>query len=117
MRSDRLYLEDIVQACDAVLAFVHGRDEAAFSNDDLVRSAVLFKLIVIGEATGKVSASLRASHPNIPWLDIVSFRNFAVHTYFGVDWSIVWTTAAEDVPVLRREIATVLAGLPLGAPP
>jgi uncharacterized protein with HEPN domain len=112
MRSDRLYLADIVQACDAVSAFVQGRDEASFANDDLVRSAVLFKLVVIGEATGKVSPKLRSAHPSAPWLDIISFRNFAVHTYFGVDWSIVWTTATGDVPRLRNEIATILAALP-----
>jgi uncharacterized protein with HEPN domain len=101
-----------VQACDAVRAFVEKRDEAVFANDDLVRSAVLFKLVVIGEATGKVSPALRAAHPAVPWLDIVSFRNFAVHTYFGVDWSIVWTTATQDVPVLQQEIAAILATLP-----
>jgi len=88
------------------------RDEASFANDDLVRSAVLFKLVVIGEATGKVSPKLRSAHPSAPWLDIISFRNFAVHTYFGVDWSIVWTTATGDVPRLRNEIATILAALP-----
>jgi hypothetical protein len=38
---------------------------------------VLFKLIVIGEASGRVSAGLRTSRPDIPWGQIVTFRNFA----------------------------------------
>jgi uncharacterized protein with HEPN domain len=111
MRSDLLYLADIVEACEAVSTFVHGRDEASFAKDDLVRSAVLFKLVVVGEATSKVSQALRTAHPEVPWLDIVAFRNFAVHTYFGVDWSIVWTTATDDVPTLLKAIAPIVAGL------
>ncbi len=95
-----------------MLAFVKGRDEASFTSDDLVRSAVLFKLVVIGAAAGKVSAALRAAHADVPWPDIVSFRNFAVHAYFGVDWSIVWSTATEDVPSLHGKVAAILAALP-----
>ncbi len=44
----------------------------------------------------------------MPWADIVAFRNFAVHSYPAVDWIIVWTTATEEVPVLRRQIASLL---------
>jgi len=110
MRSERLYLDDIVQACDDVLTFVQGCDEARFDGDNLLRSAVLFKFIVLGEATASLSPALRAAHPGVPWADVVAFRNFAVHSY--VDWSIVWTTATGDVPTLRAEIASVLAGLP-----
>ncbi|WP_462203586.1 HepT-like ribonuclease domain-containing protein [Frankia sp. CcWB3] len=26
----------------------------------------------------------------MPWRSVTGFRNIAVHTYFEVDWSIVW---------------------------
>jgi uncharacterized protein with HEPN domain len=108
MRPDRLYLEDIVAAADAIVAFVSGRDASAFAADDIVRSAVLFKLIVIGEAASKVSPELRARLVDVPWQDVVGFRNVAVHAYFGVDWDIVWTTATEDIPPLRERVASLL---------
>jgi uncharacterized protein with HEPN domain len=108
IRPDRLYLEDIVAAADAIVAFVSGRDASAFAADDIVRSAVLFKLIVIGEAASKVSPELRARLVDVPWQDVVGFRNVAVHAYFGVDWDIVWTTATEDIPPLRERVASLL---------
>ena len=111
MRPDRLYLDDIIAAADAIAAFVANRNAASFEGDDLVRSAVLFKLIVVGEASAKLSASLRAAHAGIPWPEIISFRNFAVHAYFGLDWSIVWTTATEEVPPLRAQVAALLTTL------
>jgi len=32
----------------------------------------------------------------------------AVHSYFSVDWNIVWLTATEDAPALREKIARIL---------
>jgi uncharacterized protein with HEPN domain len=111
MRPDRLYLEDVLTAADSIATFVGGRTLTTFAADDLVRSAVLFKLIVIGEAANKVSRGLRAQYPDVPWQDIVAFRNLAVHAYFGVDWHIVWATATSDVPPLRIRVAAILAAL------
>jgi uncharacterized protein with HEPN domain len=34
---------------------------------DLIGSAVVQKLAVIGEAAGRVSPELRSRHPQIPW--------------------------------------------------
>jgi len=45
----------------------------------------------------------------VEWSDIAAFRNIAVHSYFSVDWSIVFITATKDVPELRRIIADLLA--------
>jgi uncharacterized protein with HEPN domain len=112
MRPDRLYLEDVLAAADAIAGFVRDRDPGALAADDLVRSAVLFKLVVIGEAVSKLSRELRKKHDDLPWQDIVAFRNLAVHAYFGVDWDIVWTTATEDVPPLRARVVSILAELP-----
>jgi uncharacterized protein with HEPN domain len=97
MRSDALYPEDIVQAADAIARFVTGMDEDRFVGDDLVRSAVLHKLTVIGDAAARVSGDLRQSHPEVPWAD-VGFRNIAVHAYFSVDWRLVWNVATSDAP-------------------
>lgn len=108
MRSDDLYLTDIVQSADAIAGFVEGMDESEFVGDDLVRSAVLHKLTVIGEAAARVSGGLRQSHPAIPWADIVGFRNIAVHAYFSVDWRLVWNAAVSDAPALKRDTEAIL---------
>ena len=109
MRPERLYLSDIVEAADAVQRFLmDARTEDAFYNDELRQSAVLQKLIVIGEAAARLPAEFREQHPEIEWADIVAFRNIAVHAYFSVAWSIVWVTAIEDIPRLRRQILNLL---------
>ncbi len=55
MRPEKLYLTDIIEAADAIERFVAGIDLAKFLGDELRQSAVLQKLIVIGEAVGSNS--------------------------------------------------------------
>ena len=51
MRPEELYLTDIVEACKAIQAFCKDVPFIEFSKDDMRRSAVMQKLIIIGEAT------------------------------------------------------------------
>ena len=107
MRRDRQLL-----SAASIESFLAGRSREDFVGNDLVRSAILHKLTVIGEAAARVSAELKAQHPEVPWSDIVGFRNIAVHAYFSVDWGIVWTTATEEVPHLASQVRAVLAAEP-----
>jgi uncharacterized protein with HEPN domain len=109
LERDELYLRDIMEAADAIAAFISGMREASFVGNDLVRSAVLQKLTVIGEAAARMSPALKSRYAEIDWRDIVAFRNIAVHAYFSVDWSVVWLAAAEDVPELRGHVLAILA--------
>ena len=65
-------------------------DATKFSASELHKAAILQKLTVIGEASARLSQAFRESHPQIEWRDIIAFRNIAVHTYFSVQWDIVW---------------------------
>jgi uncharacterized protein with HEPN domain len=105
MRSDALYMADILDAIEAIERFVNGFDEARFLADELVQSAVLQKLSIIGEAAARLSDATRDDFPEIPWKEIVGFRNIAVHAYFSVDWRIVFVTVADDLPLLKQFVA------------
>jgi len=109
MRPEVLYLTDIVDAADAIQRFVEGIQRQDFFADELRQSAVLQKLIVVGEAAARLPLAFREGHPEVEWADIVGFRNIAVHEYFAVSWPIVWVTATQDVPDLRRKVARILA--------
>lgn len=108
MRPERLYLSDIVEATDAIEQFLGGIAEAEFLQNDLIRSAVLQKLTVIGEAAARLPAEFCQHHSEIPWRDIVAFRNIAVHAYFAVEWPIVWVAATSESPELRDRIVRIL---------
>jgi uncharacterized protein with HEPN domain len=109
MRPERLYLTDIAEAVDAIASFLKGVDEKDFLQSDLIQSAVLQKLTVIGEAAARLPEEFCARYSEIPWRDIVGFRNIAVHAYFAVEWPIVWVAATDDAQLLRRQIGEILS--------
>jgi len=109
MRSDHQYLTDMVDAAEAIARFVAGIDGPDFLNDELRQSAVMQKIEVIGEAAGKISQDLRNRYPEIQWAKMVGMRNILVHSYFSVKPGIVWQTATQAVPELRKKIARILA--------
>jgi uncharacterized protein with HEPN domain len=108
MRPEELYLTDIIEAADAVQRFIAGIEPDDFLNDELRQSAVLQKLIIIGEAAARLPNSFREQHAEVEWRKIAAFRNIAVHSYFSVNFSIVWVTATQDVPNLRLKIVQIL---------
>jgi uncharacterized protein with HEPN domain len=57
----------------------------------------------------RITDELKGRYPRIPWPQIVAFRNILIHAYFGVDWHEVWKAAKIHCPVLREEVAAILA--------
>jgi len=108
LRSDALYLADIVEATDAIAEFIAALKQETFIGNKMARSAVLQQLTVMGEAAARLSQEFRKQHPGVEWADVVAFRNIAVHAYFSVDWGTVWVAATEDAPALREKVAAIL---------
>lgn len=81
MRPDKLYLVDIVDAAEAIAEFIADIEEEAFYRDHKTQSAVLQKLIVIGEAAARLTPEFITHHRHIEWRDIIAFRNILVHVH------------------------------------
>ena len=109
MRSERLYLADILDPIAAVERFTAGMSLESFLNNELAQSAVLQKLSIIGEAAARLSQQTRDSTQGIPWPEIVGFRNVAVHAYFSVDWSVVYFTVSDELPNLKSAVADLFS--------
>jgi uncharacterized protein with HEPN domain len=58
-------------------------------------------ILNIGELAGRLDSDYRAKHTEIPWQQIVGFRNAAARSYDGLDMGIVWRTVRKDLPELK----------------
>ncbi|MBE7436333.1 MAG: DUF86 domain-containing protein [Anaerolineales bacterium] len=108
MRLEKLYLTDIIEAAQAIERFIMGESYYEFEQNEMMNSAVLQKLTVIGEAASRLPKEFTNRFPEIPWVDIIGFRNIAVHEYFAIRWDIAWVAASEEVPVLKGQIEKIL---------
>ena len=108
MRSEILYLQDILEAIAAIEKFLRSVEKTEFLTDDLLQSAVLYKLIIIGEATANVSDEIRQLYPQTSWKKIIGLRNISAHAYFSVDWEAIWATVQNQLSPLQAQITTIL---------
>jgi uncharacterized protein with HEPN domain len=67
-------------------------DRTRFDTDELLQSAVLLWIEIIGEAARGVSDKVRDAHPEVPWRVITDMRNRVTHGYFDIDLDVVWNT-------------------------
>ena len=111
MRSDRLLPQDILDAIDTVRQYLP-TDRARFDADPPLQSHVLRQVQIVGEAAWRLSKAVKDQNPYVPWRQIAGMRHVVVRDYFRVDWDIVFTTARDDLPVLRPQIARILGSLP-----
>jgi uncharacterized protein with HEPN domain len=113
MQRDDATPKDLAQACDRVIRFLGAATVDGFVGDEETQSAVVHQLLIVGEATKRLSAGFRAAHPEIPWANIAGMRDRLIHAYDLVDLSEVWRTAARDVPELLRSLTDLLPSRPL----
>jgi len=108
MRTEELYLADVVEACDAIESFIAGLSKETVLGTDLILSAVIRKLEIIGEACSRLSVPFREGYPEIDWKAIIGFRNILAHQYFSCDLDIIWEAVGRRVGPLKTQIQTIL---------
>jgi len=102
MRNDHERVLDILEAIQKIETVApQGKD--AFYNNEQIQVWVIFHLQIIGEAVRSVSPEFCASHPDIPWSDIIGMRNILIHQYFGIDKEAVWKVVEHDLPLIKKQ--------------
>ncbi|MGB7058857.1 MAG: DUF86 domain-containing protein [Geitlerinemataceae cyanobacterium] len=100
MARDKESLLDIVEAIEKILAYTKGIRFEEFQIDDEKQDAVLRRILVIGEATKRLSAEFKTRHSQIPWKDIAGMRDIVVHDYNRIDLETIWDVVQNDLPEL-----------------
>ena len=108
MRPEEFYLRDIILACRSVNSFVNGTSKDFFVESDIHQSAVLFKLMVIGEAAAHVSKTIRTRYSDVDWQSLKGFRNIIAHEYFSLNSDIIWDSANSDAVILQAKVLNIL---------
>lgn len=109
MRSERLYLIDIYEAVKTVEEFTANVEKDTFLTNELLQSAVLHKLGIIGEAAvSRLSIELKNRFPEVDWKAIVGTRNILVHVYFAINLEVIWAAATEQMRPLQDQIRRIL---------
>lgn len=108
MQREALYVADLVENTRAVQKYLDGASRERWDSDQMLRDAVLYRMLLLGEIASSLPEELRDRYPDVAWRQIRAFRNLAVHRYFGVDWAVVWKIAHEEPPVLEKQALAII---------
>jgi uncharacterized protein with HEPN domain len=102
------YVEDVLEAAKLVRQFIGTMDRREFDANRLVQSAVFFQILVMGEATKRLSPELREHYGDVPWTDIAGMRDVLIHGYDRIELVLAWHAAAGVVPRLIPRLEDIL---------
>ena len=111
MRDEKILLEDILSSIKIIENAMKGLSEVTFKGDKILQGGLIWRLSIIGEASKHLTKNLKNKHVEVDWRNIAGMRDFLIHEYFEIDMHVVWKTAKEDVPVLKKAVKEMLRGL------
>lgn len=108
---DKGRLEDILEYSNNVLKIIEDVDFEEFKNNILIYFATMKNIEIVGEAAYMLTKEFKASHKEIPWKQVEGMRHVLVHGYSQVLPKILWATAKENIPEIKRQAEKYLADI------
>ncbi len=104
-------LLDAIDACETIRQYTAAMDADAFAGNPVVRDAVVFRLVVLGEALNRLAQSEPVVVDAVPELrKNVGLRNRVVHAYDAIDDEIVWDIVQTKLVVLPEQLYRLVDG-------
>lgn len=108
MSRNKQILTDIILAVQQVLRYAETLDRDRLAQDDEKQAAILYRIVIIGEATKRLSIELRAQYSDIPWRQMAGLRDVVIHDYDELDLDILWNIIQINLPNLEPQLQNIL---------
>ena len=108
MKHDIEYLKHILDECEFILDKSQELTQEQFFQDETMKRAFVRSIEIIGEATKNISDEFRDKNPDTDWKKIAGMRDVLIHSYFGVNYTIVWDVIKNHIPTLQIRIKEIL---------
>jgi len=106
-------MRHMLTAADAIEGYV-SRGRTAFDADQAIRDAIVYQIVILGEAAKAVLAadpSIEDDLPGVEWSPLARMRDKVTHHYWAIDRELVWATAERDVPAIKALLSGALEKL------
>lgn len=102
-------LRHMLEAIGNIQKASQGLTLKQLSEDFIIRHALTWNIMIIGEAANKLSKEFCAAHPATDWRAISGMRHVLVHDYYQINEEELFFVIQNDIEPLRQQIAAYLA--------
>ena len=75
----------------------------------LRRDAILYNLVIVGEAVKGLGATVREARPEVPWRQIAGLRDLLTHEYYRIAMSEIEKIVDRDLATLEAAALAMLS--------
>lgn len=97
-------LLDIVYSAEKVIRYVEGVSQSRFMVDEQLQDAVIRRLLIVGEAAGRISEALNT----VEWTEVRGLRNRLVHEYDDISLQVIWEITQTEMTDLISKIKPLI---------
>ncbi len=106
---DKGRLQDIIEYSKNVTMLIDGYSFESLVSDKRTYYSVMKNVEIVGEAAYMLTKAFKEAHPETPWTVVQGMRHVLVHDYANIVPRILWGTATNDIPMLRKQVEKYLA--------
>jgi len=107
-RNINLFLTDILTACEKILRYADSIHQENGICDEKEMEAILYNLLVLGEAARSVPSEYKSLHPEVPWKRMVGMHDKLIHQYWGMQQMTIWNTIEHNIPDLMEKMRNLI---------
>lgn len=101
-KPDKYYMEKALFEIEAIIQYTNELSFEEFMCDVKTIDATMFRLQQMIEHIKEISSNFKEKHSEIPWVDIVGFRNRIVHEYGKTDYTTVYEIITVNIYQLKE---------------
>jgi len=106
-RDYKLYINDIRDSIKQIEEYIKGISEGEFMKDIKLQDAVIRRLEIIGEASRNIPRALKEKNKQVPWIKMVQYRDFIVHSYFEASLKRIWVASTENLKIIKEAMKKI----------
>lgn len=106
-RDESLLLDDLVDAAERLLGLGSDVPPGYLGLERDLNEQILWNLVVLGEATKRLSAGVRTRFDDVLWAKMAQTRDRVTHHYEEIDWPLVADIINLDLPPLLPRLIAI----------